>query len=201
MSNKPARPLLVVVAAPSGAGKSTLCDRLLSERPDMAYSVSCTTRAPRGREQDGVDYHFLSRAEFDQRVARGEFLEHALVHGHAYGTLRRTVTEALAAGRGIIMDIDVQGARQIRALLPALPAADPIRRGYTDIFILPPSREELRRRLVGRGEDTTAAIERRLANADGELAAASEFRHRIVNDDLEQAYAELKAILEREART
>ena len=137
-----AHPLLLVVSAPSGAGKTTLCDRLRAEFPAIRYSVSCTTRGPREGEVDGEDYHFLSEAEFRRRLAAGEFLEHAVVHGHLYGTLRSEVADGMTAGRDVLMDIDVQGAAQIRAALAGLPPDHPLRRGYTDVFIAPPSLDE-----------------------------------------------------------
>lgn len=189
------KPLLLVVSAPSGAGKSTLCDRLLAEFPDIEYSVSCTTRRPRGAEVDGRDYHFLSREAFEERVARGEFLEHAEVHGNFYGTLRATVLDAFARGRSIVMDIDVAGAAQVRERVAALPADNPLRRGFADIFIAPPSMEELRRRVVSRGEDPPEAIELRMRNAVEEMKSAPLYRHFLVNDDLERAYAEFRAIV------
>jgi guanylate kinase len=193
------RPLLIVVSAPSGAGKSTLCDRLLAERPDMTYSVSCTTRAPRGEEVDGQDYHFLSEEEFARRVREGRFLEYAVVHGHRYGTLRETVEAAFAAGRSVLMDIDVQGAANIRRRVGAARPGDPLREGFVDVFIAPPSMEALRQRLVGRAEDSPESIERRLENAEAEMARAGEFRYRIVNDELDKAYRELEKILESES--
>lgn len=189
------RPLLVVVTAPSGAGKSTLCRMLLNEFPDFAYSVSCTTRAPRGDEVDGAAYHFLSSSEFEERIRRGEFLEHALVHGHRYGTLRKTVQDAMAAGRSVLMDIDVCGAAQVRNLVTALPPDDPMRAGFVDIFINAPSVDVLRARLVRRGEDAPETIERRLANALGEIARAGDFRHRLINDDLQSAYREFRRVI------
>ncbi|MBM4152948.1 MAG: guanylate kinase, partial [Kiritimatiellaceae bacterium] len=138
MSNK-YRALLLVISAPSGAGKSSLCNRLVEKYPEMVYSISCTTRAPRGQEKDGVHYHFLSEEEFCARVANGEFLEHALVHGNRYGTLRKTVEEALTQGRDIIMDIDVQGAQQIRQACAEMHKDNVIRKSFVDIFIAPPS--------------------------------------------------------------
>ena len=188
-------PLLLVVSAPSGAGKTTLCERLRAEFPALTYSVSCTTRAPREGERDGADYHFLSEAEFGRRLEAGEFLEHAEVHGHRYGTLRRTVAEGLAAGRDVLLDIDVQGAAQIRARLAAAAEGDPIRRGYADLFIAPPSLDELRRRLERRGTDARETIERRLQKAGAEMARASEYDYVLVNDDLDRAYGVLRAIL------
>lgn len=188
-----ARPLLLVVSAPSGAGKTTLCDLLLADHPNMAYSVSCTTRAPRGTEVDGRDYHFLSKTEFDRRVQAGEFLEFAVVHGHRYGTLRQAVVDALAAGRDLLMDIDVQGAAQIRE--KAFAEDGPLKRAYVDIFIAPPSLDALRERLQKRREDAPATIERRLQNAVGEMARRTEYQYLVINDRLEAAYRELSAIV------
>ena len=190
------KPLLILVSAPSGAGKSTLCDRLLQDYPELVYSVSCTTREPRGEEEDGVDYHFLTQERFDELVAQDAFLEHATVHGNSYGTLIQPIRDAFAHNLSILLDIDVAGAAQVRARLASLPADDPIREGFTDIFILPPSLEELHRRLVTRGEDSPETIEKRMKNASGEIARANEYRFRIVNDDLEIAYKELKAVVE-----
>lgn len=192
------KPLLIVISAPSGAGKSTLCDRLLAAHDDIAYSVSCTTRAPRGGEVDGVDYHFLTPEAFEQKVQAGAFLEHAQVHGNRYGTLKQTVRETLQRGGSLLMDIDVQGARQVRAALATLPSTDLMVQGFVDIFVHPPSLEELRRRLEGRGEDAAEVIERRLANAATELADANRYRYQLVNDDLERAQGELAAIIRKE---
>lgn len=189
------KPLLIVVSAPSGAGKSTLCDRLLAEFPDIDYSVSCTTRDPRGAEIDGEDYHFMTRLGFEQRVARGEFLEHAEVHGNLYGTLRATVEDAFHDGQSIVMDIDVAGAAQVRAYVATLPPDNPLRRGFVDIFITAPSLDELRRRIVTRGEDPPEAVELRMHNAVEEMKAAPLYRYRLVNDDLDRAYAELRSII------
>lgn len=189
------RPLFVVVSAPSGAGKSTLCSRLLAEAPEFVYSVSCTTRAPRGDESDGVAYFFLSEAEFMERVRRGDFLEHALVHGNHYGTLKKTVSAAMAAGKSVILDIDVEGAGQVRRIVAGLPDGDALKEGFLDIFITAPSVEVLRARLVKRGEDSLAEIEKRLANAVGEIARAGEFSHIVVNAELDKAYSELRGII------
>lgn len=190
------RPLLLVLSAPSGAGKSTLCDRLLAEHPFMTRSISCTTRAPRGNEVDGRDYHFLSPGEFNRRVAAGLFLEHAVVHGNQYGTLRGNVEAALAAGHDVVMVIDVQGAAAVRRAARA--AGGLLGRSYVDIFIAPPSLEALRERLQRRGEDASDVIERRLANARGEMERAGEYRYRVVNDVLDLAYAELHSIVHAE---
>ena len=197
MSNK--KPLLIVVSAPSGAGKSTLCDKLLAEYSDIVYSVSCTTRAPRGAERDGIDYNFMTEEEFNARVADGDFLEHATVHGNSYGTLRETVSSAMQSGNSVMMDIDVQGAAQVRDALSRMDQDSPLVRGFVDIFIMPPSVEELRRRLIARGEDAPGVIETRLANAEDEISQAGLYKYRIVNDELDKAFAELRAIIEQEA--
>jgi guanylate kinase len=192
------KPLLIVVSAPSGGGKSVLCRRLLAERRDIAYSISCTTRSPRGEEANGRDYHFLSEAEFERRVKNGEFLEHAVVHGKNYGTLRKPVDDAFAAGKSIIMDIDVEGARQIREYVKRLPASDVLKHAFVDIFVEPPSLEILRQRLMNRAEDKKSEIERRLKTAEQEMRHCDKYRHRIVNDDLDRAYGELKEVILKE---
>lgn len=190
--------LLIVISAPSGAGKSTLCNRLLAQHENIVYSVSCTTRASRGGEVDGLNYYFLTTGAFEEKVGAGAFLEHALVHGNRYGTLKQTVRETMEQGRSILMDIDVQGARQVRETLAGLPPQDVMVCGFVDIFVHPPSLEELRRRLLGRGEDSEAVIERRMANAVRELEDADRYRYQIVNDDLDQALQELCCIIEKE---
>ena len=197
MSNKHT-PLLLVISAPSGAGKSSLCNRLIGKFPDMIYSISCTTRAPRGNEQNGVHYHFLPEAEFCARIDAGDFLEHALVHGNRYGTLKQTVLDALAQGRDIIMDIDVQGAQQIRRACAAMTNDDAIKQSFVDIFIAPPSMEELRRRLCGRSTDSAEVIERRMRNAQEEMKQQPYYQHTVINDDFEKAAAELTEIIVRE---
>lgn len=189
------RPLLVVVSAPSGAGKTTLCQMLLKRCPALRYSVSCTTRRPREGEIDGESYHFLDEAGFEIRAAAGEFLEHASVHGAMYGTLRSTVEEILVAGNDVIMDIDVQGADQIRRRVAALPPEDPVRRGYIDIFVAPPSVEDLRRRLLGRAKDSEDVIERRVGQAEAEMAEIDRYMYCVVNDELEPAARGLESIL------
>ncbi|MFH1478084.1 MAG: guanylate kinase [Verrucomicrobiota bacterium] len=188
------RPLLLVISAPSGAGKTTLCERLLKAFPAMVRSVSCTTRAPRPGEVNGRDYVFLDAAEFQRRVAAGAFLESARVHGASYGTPRKPVEQALWAGHDVLLIIDVQGAERIRQLM-ALPAGGDLRRAFVDVFIMPPDSATLRRRLVARGQDDAAEIERRLKNAGGEMAGASRYQHRIVNDCLEDAVAHLRDIV------
>jgi len=190
------RALLLVVSAPSGAGKTTLCDRFLVDHPFMTRSISCTTRAPRGAEMDGRDYYFLSPDEFNRRVTEGLFLEHALVHGNQYGTLRGTVEEALKAGKDVLLVIDVQGAATIRRAAHLLGGI--LGRAYVDIFIAPPSLGALRDRLQKRGEDAEDVIECRLSAAQDEMARGGEYQYRVVNDNLEQAYAELAAIVQAE---
>ena len=180
------------MSAPSGCGKSTLIDMLLQEYPDLQYSISCTTRAPRGEEEDGIDYHFLTVDRFRELLAEGAFLEHAEVHGNYYGTLRQPIVDVLNEGNSMILDIDVVGAAKVRhPVMHHLPPEDPLRAGYIDIFINPPSMEELRARLVGRGTDTPDVIERRLANAEGEMARAGEYMFQVTNDELAVAYKRL----------
>ena len=180
------------MSAPSGCGKSTLIDMLLQEYPDLQYSISCTTRAPRGDEEDGIDYHFLTVDRFRELLAEGAFLEHAEVHGNYYGTLRQPIVDVLNEGNSMILDIDVVGAAKVRhQVMHHLPPEDPLRAGYIDIFINPPSMDELRARLVGRGTDTPDVIERRLANAEGEMARAGEYMFQVTNDDLRVAYKRL----------
>ena len=185
------KPLFIVISAPSGCGKTTLIDMLLQEYSDIVYSVSCTTRAPRGEEEDGVDYHFKTVERFEELIAEDAFIEHARVHGNYYGTLREPIESALREGSSVILDIDVQGAAKVREFVHSLPDSDPMKAGYVDIFILPPSMEELRSRLVGRGTDSPEAVEKRLENAEGEIARAGEYMFRVTNDDLGMAYRRL----------
>ena len=190
------KPLFIVISAPSGCGKTTLIDMLLQEYCDIVYSISCTTRAPRGEEEDGVDYHFKTVERFKQLIAEDAFIEHACVHGNYYGTLREPIESALREGCSVILDIDVQGAAKVREFVRSLPDTDPMKVGYVDIFILPPSMEELRSRLVGRGTDSPEAVERRLENAEGEIARAGEYMFQVTNDDLQLAYRRLCDIID-----
>ena len=179
-------PQVFVITGPSGVGKGTLI-RLLRERiPQLALSVSATTRAPRPGEQDGVDYHFLSDQEFADKVAAGEFVEWAEYSGRRYGTLRSELQRQLDAGRPVVLEIEVQGARQVRKAMPEA----------VQIFIEPPQGEALRDRLVGRGTDDPDEVARRMDVAREELAAAGEFQYRVVNDRLEEAVARLVEIVE-----
>ena len=179
---------LFVITAPSGAGKTSLIDALVRADSSLKLSVSYTTRAPRPGEKNGVDYHFVDDAAFLAMQARGEFLESAEVHGYRYGTSKKVITEALARGADLILEIDWQGARQVRAVYPAC----------VGIFILPPSIEELERRMRSRGQDADAVIRRRLDNARGEMEHAGEFDYAIINKDFDTARQELAAIIQKE---
>jgi guanylate kinase len=174
-----------VITGPSGVGKGTLIRGLMERLPQLELSVSATTRAPRAGEVDGVDYHFLTREEFDRRVADGEFVEHADYAGRSYGTLRSELEDRVRAGKPVVLEIEVQGARQVRAAMPEAVQA----------FIAPPSLDALRARLIGRGTDDAEEVERRLRVAEQELAAQPEFAHVVVNDRLEDALDELTAIV------
>jgi guanylate kinase len=174
-----------VITGPSGVGKGTLIEKLLERIPELELSVSATTRAPRPGEEDGRDYHFLTDDEFERRVEAGDFLEHAAYSGHRYGTLREAVEGRLAEGRSVVLEIEVQGARQVRAAMPEAVL----------IFIAPPDAEALRRRLEGRGTDSPEAIDRRLRTAELELEAQVEFPHVIVNDDVQKAADELERLV------
>jgi guanylate kinase len=192
------RPLLIVLSAPSGGGKTTLGEALLRRFPGMRRSISCTTRPPRPGEQDGRDYHFLSESEFQARARAGDLLEQARVHAHAYGTPRGPVLEALAEGRDILLTIDVQGAARVRDLVARGGPDDPLRRALVDVFVAPPDRDTLRRRLLARGTDDAAALELRLKNAELEVARWREYRYGVVNDRLEDAIEDLAAIVRAE---
>jgi guanylate kinase len=178
----------LVLSAPSGAGKTTIARLLLDRRSDVGYSVSCTTRAPRQGERDGVDYHFLTEAEFDDHVQRGEFAEWAEVHGRKYGTLVREVNAVMDRGQHVMLDIDVQGARQVvQRFLDAV-----------TVFVLPPSAEALVARLAGRNSESTETLALRLRNAVKELEEASRYQHVVVNDNLEEAVSRVGAIIDEE---
>ncbi len=191
------RPLCIVLSAPSGAGKTTLATRLLGEFPEIMPSVSCTTRAPRPGEVTGQHYHFLSAAEFERRIPTGYFLEYAQVHDHWYGTPRQPLEQALLAGRDALLVIDVQGAARIRRLI-SQSGFDILKNTLVDIFILPPSLAILQERLIKRGQDSAASLQRRLAGAAQEMACRDQYRHVIINDQLEAAYAQLKKIIQEE---
>jgi guanylate kinase len=176
---------LFVVAAPSGAGKTSLVRALMEREPSLRFSVSYTTRPQRPNEIVGRDYFFVTQDEFAAMAARGEFLEHARVFENSYGTARAQVEDSLAAGQDLILEIDWQGAQQVRTALPEC----------VSIFILPPSRAELERRLRGRGSDAEDVIQRRLRDAASDMAHWAEFPYVVVNDDFERALGELQAIV------
>jgi guanylate kinase len=179
---------LFVVTAPSGAGKTSLIDAVMKDDPSLKISVSYTTRKPRPGEKEGVDYHFVDERTFQAMREHGDFLESAQVHGNHYGTAKKVILDAVARGDDIILEIDWQGAQQVRRLYP----------GAVGIFILPPSVEELERRMRARALDSDAVIRRRVANAREELAHAGEFKYAIINKDFETARRELAEIIERE---
>ncbi len=177
--------LLFIVTAPSGAGKSSLIDALLKDDPRLKLSVSYTTRAPRPAEVDGREYHFVNDATFIAMLERGEFLESAQVHGYRYGTSQAAIRDALGRGDDLVLEIDWQGAQQVRALHP----------GCIGIFILPPSVAELEHRMRARGQDSDAVIRRRLASAEEEISHAPEFDYAIINQEFEVAKQDLQAII------
>jgi len=182
-------PRVVILSAPSGGGKTTISQRLLRERTaDLGYSVSATTRPPRPGEQDGEAYHFLTRAEFERRRAAGEFLESAEYAGHLYGTLRSEVERLLQSGRHVVMDIEIEGARQVRKAYPWPQSVS--------IFILPPSVDALLARLRERRSESAQDLAQRLKRAVEEVGAATEFDHRVVNDRLDDAVKEIGAIID-----
>ena len=178
---------LFIISAPSGGGKTTLCRAVLNRFPDMLFSVSSTTRKSRYGEQDGVDYYFISRDDFEKGIDNGKWAEWAEVHGYFYGTSAEFLNNGLASGRDILLDIDVQGTIQLLERYPDSIA----------IFILPPSFETLQKRLESRGSDSQEAIARRLVNAEKEMAQKDIYRHVIVNDQLAGAVAELISIIEK----
>jgi guanylate kinase len=185
MSTLPS-PRLLVLSAPSGAGKTTLCTRLLRDFKGLKLSISTTTRAPRGQEKNGVDYHFVDQATFEQEIRDGFFAEWAQVHGNYYGTSRRTLEDFFRSGNSVLLDIDVQGAHSLK-------------KSYgprcSTIFVAPPSLAVLEERLRARGTDSEQSIQKRMKNATEELARANEFDHQLVNDDLEKTYDRLKTLV------
>ena len=177
--------MVFVITGPSGVGKGTLIRGLREQVPQLELSVSATTRKPRPGERDGVDYHFMSPEEFAARVAAGDFVEHAMYSGNMYGTLRSELERRVAAGVPVVLEIEVQGARQVREAIP----------GAVQVFIAPPSLDGLRSRLVGRGTDSPKEVDERLRTAERELEARPEFGYVVVNDRLEDATGELVEIV------
>ena len=186
MSNSDSRQgRLFIIAAPSGGGKTSLVNALLKNDPRLVLSVSHTTRAARPGEIDGQHYHFVGDAEYEQMVNNGDFMEYARVFDHHYGTNRNSVALQLAQDRDVILEIDWQGARQVRAVFP----------GCCSIFIIPPSLEDLRKRLTGRGQDSASVIQRRMRDAQAEISHWAEFDYLVVNDNFDAALEELLAII------
>lgn len=183
--SQPRQPLVYIISAPSGSGKSTLTNELLKLVPNLVFSISYTTRAPRGSEQNGKQYHFVPMEEFDRMVSEGEFLEHANVHGNCYGTARKFLREAGKSGHDLLLDIDVQGAAQVKKNL-----TDAI-----SIFVLPPDRKTLEWRLRNRGEDSEDVIQRRLRDAGREIEEYDKYDYVLINDQLEKSIERLQAIV------
>ena len=183
-------PFLLVLSSPSGGGKTTIARSLLQARDDLGYSVSATTRPARNGERDGVDYHFLTREAFLRRVEDGEFLEWATYGGNLYGTLREEIERIFARGQTAVLDVEVEGARQLRASFP----------NSLHLFVLPPSAEVLVSRLVGRNSETPAVLRERITRAADEIAAVAEYDYAILNEDLVLAVAQVAAILDAESR-
>lgn len=177
--------LLIVVSGPSGTGKGTVCHELLAKTPELAYSISATTRAPRAGEQDGVNYYFLTKEKFEAMIAAGEFLEHANVYGNYYGTPLGKIEERRAAGQDILLEIDIQGALNVMEKCP----------DGVFIFLLPPSIEELEHRLRGRGSETAESLARRMGNAKKEIGIGRRYKYVVVNDTVDKAVQDIQAIL------
>ena len=201
MSARNSNPVLIVLSAPSGAGKTTVCNQVLATRPNVIRAITCTTRAPRTGEQDGVDYHFLDAGDFLKRVQAGNFLEHATVYGNSYGTLKSEVLGKLRQGKDVLLNVDVQGAAAIRAHTVQDPE---LQRALVTVFLTTPSMAELERRLRKRGQDSPPIIQKRLGVARQEIAQARNFDYVIISagiaDDLRRMQAILDAEKLRQAR-
>ncbi len=178
---------LFIISGPSGAGKSTILNIILKNKPELRYSTSYTTRRPRGDEQDGLDYYFISKVAFLEKIDSGELAEWAEVHGHFYGSSAKFLGESLGAGHDVIFDIDVEGAKKLYAKYPEAIL----------IFISPPSLDDLKTRLIKRGTDSSDIVERRVRNAEAEMAAAHHYHHVIVNDDIAGTVSRVEAVMEK----
>jgi guanylate kinase len=195
MSDSATTPLLVVISAPSGGGKTTLCQQLLEVRKDMARAITCTTRAPRPGEKEGVDYYFLDAATFLRRVQAGHFLEHATVYGNSYGTLRSEVLDKLRQGKDVLLNIDVQGAASIR---DCVKEDDDLRRAFVSVFLTPPSLDILEKRLKKRDQDSPENIRKRVSVARQELAQWRHFDYLIISTSIAEDLRRMLAIVEAE---
>ena len=187
--------VIFVVSAPSGAGKTTLCDKLQKEFKNIHYAITATTREPRAGEIDGKSYYFMTREGFEKRLAEGGFIESAVVHGNLYGSPKAPVVAALEDGCDVLMNMDVQGAAAVRNLIRNAPPGDSLKRTLVDIFVVPPSAEVLRNRLVARGTDALEVIEKRMKQAREEISHWKEYKYMVVNDDLAEAYDNMRAII------
>ena len=189
------KPMIFLISAPSGAGKTTLCHKLQAEFKSLYYAITATTRPAREGEVDGKSYYFMTPDAFERRLKIGDFFETAIVHGHRYGSPKSPVMQALQSGKDVLMNLDVQGASTIRECVKNAPPGDPLHRELIDIFVVPPSLEILKNRLVRRGKDTDETIVCRLKQAEEEISHWQEYTYAVVNDDLSEAYDNLRAII------
>ena len=188
--------MIFLVSAPSGAGKTTLCDQLQAEFKSLHYAITATTRPPREGEADGKSYYFMSPEKFERELKAGHFFETAIVHGFRYGSPKPPVIGALKAGKDVLMNLDVQGATTLRGIMRAVRPGDPLHgREFVDIFVVPPSLETLKTRLEKRGKDSAETIQRRLKQAEEEISHWREYKYVVVNDDLAEAYDNMRAII------
>ena len=187
--------MIFIVSAPSGAGKTTLCDKLQAEFKSLHYAITATTRPAREGEVDGKSYYFMKPEEFERKLRQGEFFETAIVHGYRYGSPKSPMIHALQSGQDVLMNLDVQGAATIRDYVHNAPPGDPLHRELIDIFVVPPSLEILKNRLFRRGKDTPQTIDRRLKQAEEEISHWQKYKYAVVNDDLAEAYDNMRAII------